>query len=293
MTPLNTIIQADVADALPGIPAGIAQAVIADPPYYNVLREDWDTQWSQLTEYLEWSDGWTSQCMRILKDDGLFFIFGQLGKREHGFIHMMSRLCERFQFHDLLIWDRVVGYNERRDSFTPAYEMILVLRKGTKVKFRKDAVRIPYDAKTIEMYLRDKRYKDKEARAEHLAKGKFATNILSVPSLKGASKEKCGHPSQKPVELITKLILCSTDPGDLVLDPFLGSGTTAVAAETLGRNWIGVEINRDYCSTCERRLRETRGLFGAEKGHEDNFLDGSSTPDVQRAGDSIRISSRV
>jgi len=293
MTLLNTVVQGDVADALPGITTGIAQAIIADPPYYNVLKEDWDTQWSQLTEYLEWSDRWTSQCMRILKDDGLFFIFGQLGKREHGFIHLMSRLCERFQFHDLLVWDRVVGYNERRDSFTPAYEMILVLRKGTQVKFRKGAVRIPYDAKTIEMYLRDKRYKDKQARMRHLAKGKFATNILSVPSLKGSSKEKCGHPSQKPLELITKLILCCTDPGDLVLDPFLGSGTTAVAAEMHGRNWIGVETNEDYCSICERRLREMRGLFGTEKGHEDDFVDGSATPDVQHPGDSIRITSRV
>ena len=229
--PLNTIIQDDILNALPTFPSDTVQAIIADPPYYNVLKEDWDTQWSQLNEYLEWCDIWTSQCMRILKDDGLFFTFGQLGKREHGFIHLMARLCEKFQFHDLLIWDRVVGYNDRRDSFTPAYEMILVLRKGDKVKFNKDAVRVPYDAKTIEMYLRDKRYKDKEARLEHLSKGKYATNILSVPSLKGSSREKCGHPSQKPVELITKLILCSSDKDDIVLDPFLGSGTTAVAAE--------------------------------------------------------------
>lgn len=257
----NTLIQGDVFDELPRLPSGLAQTIIADPPYYNVLNEDWDTQWSQVSEYLEWSAIWTSQCMRILRDDGLFFIFGQLGKREHGFIHLMSRLCEKFSFHDLIIWDRVVGYNERRDSLTPAYEMILVLRKSNKVKFRKDSVRIPYDAKKIEMYLRDKRYKDKKARYEHLSKGRYATNILSIPSLKGASKEKCGHPSQKPIELINKLILMSTDPKDLVIDPFLGSGTTAVAAETLEREWIGIELNQGYCDICRRRLDELRGLF--------------------------------
>ncbi len=130
----NPLIQGDVFEELPKLPTCVAQTIIADPPYYNVLNEDWDTQWDQVSEYLEWSAVWTSQCMRILKDDGLFFIFGQLGKREHGFIHLMSQLSERFSFHDLIIWDRVVGYNERSDSLTPAYEMILVLRKSDKVR---------------------------------------------------------------------------------------------------------------------------------------------------------------
>lgn len=269
MIPLNTIIYDDVLKVLPKFSSDTIQAVIADPPYYNVLKEDWDTQWSQLNEYLEWCDVWTSQCMRILKEDGLFFIFGQLGKREHGFIHLMARLCEKFQFHDLFIWDRVVGYNDRRDSFTPAYEMILVLRKGDKVKFNKDAVRIPYDSKTIEMYLRDKRYKDKQARLEHLSKGKYATNILSIPSLKGSSKEKCGHPSQKPVELITKLILCSSDKDDIIMDPFLGSGTTVVVAEAEGRNWVGIELNPGYCEISHKRLAELRGgLFNLKEEEE-------------------------
>jgi len=257
----NVIIHGDALEVLPKLPTCHAQAIIADPPYYNVLKEDWDTQWHQVSEYLEWSGTWASECMRILKDDGLFFVFGQLGKREHVFIHFMSQLCTRFAFHDLIIWDRVVGYNERRDSLTPAYEMILVLRKGRQVKFRKDRVRIPYDAKTIEMYLRDKRYRDKKARLQHLSKGRYATNILSIPSLKGASREKCGHPSQKPLELIRKLILMSTDPGDLVLDPFLGSGTTAVAAETLDRRWMGIELNESYCAISRQRIDEVRGLF--------------------------------
>ncbi len=263
MIPLNTVIQGDALAELPRIPSSFAQAILADPPYYNVLKEDWDTQWEQVSDYLEWCETWVSQCMRILKPDGLFFLFGQLGKREHGFIHLMSRLCMNFQFHDLIIWDRVVGYNERRDSLTPAYEMILVLRKSQQVKFYKDRLRIPYDPKTIEMYLRDKRYQDRQARMEHLQRGKFATNILSIPSLKGSSKEKCGHPSQKPLKLILPLILMCTDPGDIVLDPFLGSGTTAVAAEQEGRRWIGIEMDPGYCEICRARLEQCRGLFAA------------------------------
>ena len=263
---VNCIINCDACKALRDFPAGLVQAVIADPPYYNVLKEDWDTQWGEASEYLNWSLIWVSESMRVLKEDGLLFCFGQLGKREHIFIHLMSTLCIRYQYHDLIIWDRAVGYNERRDSFTPAYEMILVLRKGEKPKFNKEAIREPYDNQTIASYLRDKRYKDKDARLRHLVEGKYSTNIIRVPSLKGSSSEKVGHPSQKPLELISKLVLCSTDPGDLVLDPFLGSGTTAVAAQQLGRDWIGIECNKNYVEIAEQRLANTNGLFEQKHG---------------------------
>ncbi len=251
----SRIIQGDALAELQKLPDSAVQAIIADPPYFNVLEnEAWDTQWETAADYLAWCEAWVRESMRALRDDGLAFIFGQLGKREHTFLHLMSRLTQSHQFHDLIIWDRAVGYDERRDSFTPQYEMVLVMRKGGKAKFNKGAVRIPYDAKTIEAYLKDNRYKDKAARRSHLEAGKFATNILRVPSLKGNSKEKCGHSSQKPLQLIEKLILCSTDEGDLVLDPFLGSGTTAVAAKNLKRRWLGIEKDSDYIQIAEKRL---------------------------------------
>lgn len=251
----SNLILGDAFEELSKLPVGCVQAVIADPPYFNVLEdESWDTQWKTAPDYLEWCDAWAGECLRVLRDDGLCFIFGQLGKREHTFLHLMSRLARQHQFHDLIIWDRAVGYDERRDSFTPQYEMVLVLRKGGTTKFNKDAVRIPYDEKTIAQYLKDPRYKDMEARKTHLQKGKYATNILRVPSLKGASKEKCGHPSQKPLDLIEKLILCSTDEGDLVLDPFLGSGTTAAAAKRLKRRWFGIEKDENYFKIAADRI---------------------------------------
>ena len=258
----NQIIQGDALKELLKLPDSVAQAIIADPPYFNVLEDEaWDTQWKTAADYLAWCEKWVAESIRVLRYDGLAFIFGQLGKREHTFLHLMSRLTQQHQFHDLIIWDRAVGYDERRDSFTPQYEMVLVMRKGEKVKFNKDAVRIPYDAKTIETYLKDKRYKDMDARRAHLEAGKFATNILRVPSLKGISKEKCGHPSQKPIDLIEKLVACSTDEGDLVIDPFLGSGTTAAAAENLNRQWIGIEKDAAYIQISEQRLAAHSTLF--------------------------------
>lgn len=249
----------DALKVLPTLPSDFYQSIIADPPYFQVLLdEEWDNTWKSPDEYLCWTVEWVRECKRVLRPDGLMFIFGQLGKREHVWLHTCSMLAREMQFHDMIIWDRAVGYNERYDSFTPQYEMVLVLRKTAESTpyFDKNAVRLPYEEAKIQTYLRDKRYKDQAARETHLRKGKYATNILRVPSLKGVSKEKIGHPSQKPIALINHLISASTKKKDYILDPFLGSGTTAASAQELGRNWTGIEVSSKYVKISKLRLEE-------------------------------------
>ena len=256
---LVKIYQGDCREGLGMFNDNTFQTIIADPPYFQVLlEEEWDNQWKTEEDYLDWTEDWIKKSAKLLKDDGLFFIFGQLGKREHLWLHLCSMATRKMQFHDMLIWDRAVGYNERYDSFTPCYEMILVLRKSKDAKpyFDKDAVRLSYDDNTIKQYLKDKRYKDLDARRTHLEKGKYATNILRVPSLKGSSKEKVGHPSQKPIKLIEMLVLSATREGDFVLDPFLGSGTTALVCQNLNRNFAGIEIEQKYVEIAESRLQK-------------------------------------
>ena len=80
-------------------------------------------------------------------------------------------------------------------------------------------------------------------------------NILRVPSLKGSSKEKIGHPSQKPIALIDMIVDASTRKGDRILDPFLGSGTTAASAENKGRSWTGIESNTEYLDITKKRIQ--------------------------------------
>lgn len=257
----SKIIQGDCQEVLESLEPDSFQTIIADPPYFQVLlEENWDNQWKTEEDYLNWTESWIKKAGNLLKTDGLFFIFGQLGKREHLWLHVCSMATRILQFHDMLIWDRAVGYNERYDSFTPCYEMILVLRKTeeSKAYFDKDAVRLPYDDNKIKQYLKDKRYKDLEARRRHLEKGKYATNILRVPSLKGSSKEKVGHPSQKPLALIEKLVLSASREGDKVLDPFLGSGTIAVVCQNLNRKFVGIEIEQEYIEITKNRLKETQ-----------------------------------
>lgn len=254
------VIQGDALVKLRGLEARTAQLVVADPPYFQVQPEAWDQQWRDEQDYLTWSLEWLAATMRVLRDDGLLYCFGQLGKREHTFLHLLSEATRRWQFHDLITWDRAVGYRERRDSFTPATEMILVLRKSTRPKFNKAAVREPYNDATIAEYLRDPRYQDKAARQRHLAAGKFATNLWRIPSLKGNHAEKCGHPTQKPLRLIERIVLSSSAAGDLVLDPFLGSGTTAVVAQQHGRRWVGIEANAGYVAMARKRLKTAQKL---------------------------------
>ena len=254
------ILHGDCQEILETLEPNSFQAIIADPPYFQVLLDEiWDNQWQTEEDYLTWTEDWITKAGKLLKDDGLFFIFGQLGKREHLWLHLCSMASRIFQFHDMLIWDRAVGYNERYDSFTPCYEMVLVLRKHKEIQpyFDKDAVRISYNEETIKQYLKDKRYKDLDARKTHLEKGKYATNILRVPSLKGSSKEKVGHPSQKPLKLIEMLVLASTREGDRVLDPFSGSGTTAFVCQNLNREFIGIEIEQKYIEMTENRLEKS------------------------------------
>lgn len=253
------LIVGDALEVLPALPEKHFQLIIADPPYFQVLLEhEWDNVWDSPDGYLDWVARWVKECKRLLRPDGLLYIFGQLGKREHVWLHVCSRLARVMQFHDMIIWDRAVGYNERYDSFTPQYEMILALRPeaDSATYFDKDAVRIPYGEDKIKAYLRDKRYKDMEAREQHLRRGKYATNILRVPSLKGTSKEKAGHPAQKPIALIRQLIVSGSRKDDVILDPFLGSGTTAEAAESLGRRWVGIESNPAYAHIAKNRLKK-------------------------------------
>lgn len=250
----------DVLTGLRQIPDGSCQLIVADPPYGNVLVDQtWDTDRNEAS-YLKWTVAWATVALAKLRPDGLMYVFGQLGQREHRWIQVAALLCRLGSFHDQIIWDRAVGYNERGDSFTPAYEICLAIKKTADAKpyFDKDAVRIPYDTATIQKYLKDKRYKDLEARRAHLEKGKYATNILRVPSLKGSSKEKVGHPSQKPERLIEMLVESSSRIGDLVLDPFLGSGTTAVVCEKLDRQWIGIEKDPEYCEIARKRILAMR-----------------------------------
>ena len=103
--------------------------------------------------------------------------------------------------------------------------------------------------------MKDSRYTDKEKRRDYLEKGKFATNLWRVPSLKGSSREKVGHPTQKPLALLERIVASSSREGDMILDPFCGSGSTLVAAHKLKRRYIGIEADEKWAILARERIK--------------------------------------
>lgn len=149
-----------------------------------------------------------------------------------------------------IIWDRRVpsmGGSTRK--FSSVHDNIGFFAASRDYYFDVDAVRIPYDAETKKARSR-KRFEGKK----WLEVGYNPKDVWSVSRLHRQDPERAEHPTQKPLELVERMILASCPPGGLVLDPFLGSGTTAAACARLGRRFAGFEINADYCRVARERV---------------------------------------
>jgi site-specific DNA-methyltransferase (adenine-specific) len=243
-------------------PAGCARLIVADPPY-NLGKAAWDDLGSG-AEYVAWSRRWIDAARRLLRDDGTLYVCG--------FPEPLARVAAEVaaQFHSfrLLAW----YYRNKAstaDDWGRAHESILHLRAGSTMVFNTDAVRVPYNAHTTKYPERPQAATSQFARGRRAAPpradwaphplGARPRDVLEIPTLCNGSREKTAHPTQKPLELIRALVLASSNPGDLVIDPFGGSGTTFVACEASGRRWLGCEREAAYCRIAARRLADMSG----------------------------------
>src|SRR5690606_31805884 len=144
---------------------------------------------------------------------------------------------------------------------------ILHLRKGAKFILNMDEVRIPYNAHTTKYPNRTQgsssqfaNGKEKKHEWTPNPLGAKAKDVFEIPTIANGSWEKVGHPTQKPVELMRKIILGSSNPDSLIYDPFGGSGSTYAVAEAYGREWIGTELSTEYCDLITNRLRDTHHI---------------------------------
>ncbi|GIW01263.1 site-specific DNA-methyltransferase [Roseiflexus sp.] len=229
--------------------------IFADPPY-NIKKAEWDTFESQ-EEYVEWSLLWIREAARVLKPSGVLYICG--------FSEIIADLklpaSRFFKGCRWLIWHYKNKANLGSD-WGRSHESILHFRKSKNFTFNIDDVRIPYGNHTL------KYPEHPQAETSHYGKGNGRKNTIWQPHPRGAKPrdvieipttcngmhEKTPHPTQKPEELLRKLVLASSNVGDLIVDPFLGSGTTAVVAEQLRRNWKGCDISLEYCRWAVRRI---------------------------------------
>jgi site-specific DNA-methyltransferase (adenine-specific) len=210
----------DAVDFLKELPDASVQLVLIDPPY-NLDMDHWDN----FQNYLDWAKQWLDQIFRILTDSGNCVIFGgfqyqDLKKGDLLEILHYTRHETPLRFVNLIIWYYKNGMSAHR-FFANRHEEAVWLSKTKKYYFDLDSVRVPFDEVTKELYRKDKRLNP-----ETIEKGKNPTNVWEIGRLNGNSKERVGHPTQKPAELIRRFVKALSFEGSIVLDFFAGSGTT-------------------------------------------------------------------
>lgn len=244
----------DAGAWLQSLPAESADLIFADPPY-NIGKAEWDSFESQ-QQYVEWSLRWIEPAARALKPTGALYICG--------FSEILADLrlpaARFFQNCRWLVWHYKNKANLGND-WGRSHESILHFRKSRQFTFNIDDVRIPYGNHTLKYPEHPQAETSQYGRGDGRGRlwrphprGAKPKDVIEIPTTCNGMHEKTPHPTQKPEELLRKIILASSNPGDLVIDPFLGSGTTAVAAEQLGRRWKGVDISLEYCRWAARRI---------------------------------------
>jgi site-specific DNA-methyltransferase (adenine-specific) len=223
----HAVITGDCLDVLRSLPDGSIQLIVCDPPY-NILMADWDVH----ADYLTWAREWMKEAYRVLSDTGNFVIFGGLQYQgEAGSGDLLSlihdvRQTKLFNLVNLIIWNYQNGMGAQR-FFANRHEELVWFTKTSKYFFDLDAVREPFDEETKRMYMKDKRL-----RPESVEKGRNPTNVWRIGRLNGNSLERVGHPTQKPIAIIDRIIKAMSFEGSVVLDFFAGSAvTTRVAIE--------------------------------------------------------------
>jgi site-specific DNA-methyltransferase (adenine-specific) len=252
----NRIFNEDALEGISKIPDGSLDLIVADPPY--CLGKDYGNDSDKLDpeKYLEWSAQWIDTVIPKLKATGSFYIFLTWRFSPEIFCYLKKKLLMLNE----IIWDRKVpsmGGSTRR--FSSVHDTIGFFAKSKDYYFDIDSIRIPYDEET------------KKARSRSIFVGKKwlevgynPKDVWSISRLHAIHAEREDHPTQKPLEVVERMIKASCPVNGIVLDPFMGSGTTAVAAHRLKRNFIGFEINSDYCEMICQRLHD-EGILKLEE----------------------------
>jgi site-specific DNA-methyltransferase (adenine-specific) len=229
--------------------------IFADPPYNlsgnglkwkgNKTGGDWymvNEKWDKMTapEYLQFTRKWIGACYKALKDNGSIYI----SCTHHNLSEVMIVLKQLdFKIHNVIVWYKTNAMpNMTRRVFTHSTEFIVWAVKGKKWIFNYEELKKINPEKQRDGSLKQMR------------------DVWPMPLVQGRERLKgksgrASHPTQKPEEMLKRIIAASSNKGDIVLDPFMGSGTTAVVAKRLGRKWIGIEKEKKYIELIYDRLK--------------------------------------
>ncbi len=250
----NRILVGDCLDELRRIPDRSVDLVFADPPYNlqlatellrpNNTRVDgvddaWD-KFASFEDYDRFTKGWLAECRRVLKPDGALWLIGSY----HNVFRLGTALQDLgFWILNDVVWRKVNPMpNFRGRRFTNAHETLIWAARDQKSRytFNYESLKASND--------------DLQMRSDWLFP------ICSGPERLKDDGGRKAHPTQKPEALLHRILLATTSPGDIVLDPFFGTGTTGAVAQRLGRRWIGIERDPDYAKAAEERIARVKPL---------------------------------
>jgi modification methylase len=252
--PVDQIIRDDCIHAMSLLPDNSVDMIFADPPYnlqlggdlfrpdgsqVDAVDDDWD-KFASFKTYDRFTRAWLKQARRILKDDGTLWVIGSY----HNIFRVGADLQdEGFWILNDIVWRKANPMpNFKGTRFTNAHETLIWAAKS-------DASRYTFN------------YHAMKALNDELQ----MRSDWSFPICSGAERVKDeegakAHPTQKPEALLYRILLATTKPGDIVLDPFFGTGTTGAVAKRLGRRWIGIEREPKYCRVARQRINDTLPL---------------------------------
>ena len=245
--PLDQVIQGDCFEVLASLPQESVDLIFADPPYnlqlaqelwrpnltlVDAVNDDWD-QFSSFTEYDRFTQAWLAACRRVLKPTGAIWVIGTYHN-----IYRVGTILQNLGYWILndIVWIKTNPMpNFRGVRFTNAHETLLWAQKERKSHY------------TFNHHAMKSLNGDLQMRSDWIIPICVGKERLRINGQKA-------HPTQKPEALLYRVILSSTKPGDIVLDPFFGTGTTGAVAKRLHRHWIGIERNPDYVQLSRQRI---------------------------------------
>jgi len=277
---MNEIKHGDCLDYLATLPDNSVDMVLTDPPYCIGFDggKGWDKQWKTEEEYLTWCSLWTAECLRVLKPNRMMIVWGTM-KTETSLKYKLRTSAYLKDAYAGVPQNEIIwGYNwggRTKSNFARKHEYAWCWSKGKEFLFNADSVRIERKVKknmNLEKKLM-KAYVDsfevEPSRAERMKykkehidpqtlfqKGTIPTSIW-IKNNHTTSKDYIGwHPTTKNIDILTRMILAYTNEDDVVLDVFMGSAATAVAALRTGRNYLGCELDKDYLDKSKERIED-------------------------------------
>jgi site-specific DNA-methyltransferase (adenine-specific) len=262
---VNKIINQNIFEVIDFLPSDFVDLLFIDPPY-NISKKFNKISFKEMDqfEYIKWLDSWLSKVVRLLKKNASIYICGDWKSSSAIFITG----SKYFQVQNRITWEREKGRGAKR-NWKNCSEDIWFFTKTSNYNINVNNVKLR--RKVLAPYKDENRNpKDWKQNKNGNFRDTFPSNIwhdISVPFW--SMPENTDHPTQKPEKLLAKIILASTKKGDVVFDPFLGSGTSAVVSKKLGRKYLGVEVDEYYCCLAEKRLElaeKDKRIQGYEDG---------------------------